>query len=143
MKHLLQEFRRYLGVGGIAFMADFTMFTLLSSGFKIHYLAAFFIAFLFGSLVNYKLSVSWVFVHRAIPEASMEISLFIIIGVITLGLSFILMSWFVENLHLHYLFAKCLTTGITLIMNFAGRKAFLFTPRKQPSQVHAVTTPAD
>jgi putative flippase GtrA len=128
MINVFREFTRYIGVGSIAFLADFAVLAILSSGFRLHYLIALVIAFLVGSIVNYQLSVNWVFTYRAIPDASMEFSLFFIVGVMTLGLSFILMTGFVEILHLHYLLAKCLTTGVTLVINFAGRKALLFTP---------------
>lgn len=142
MRNVLQEFTRYIGVGGIAFLADFAALAMLSSGFEINYRIALVVAFIFGSIVNYKLSISWVFAHRAISEKSIEFSLFLIVGIITLGLSFILMIWFVENLNLHYLFAKCLTTGITLVMNFAGRKALLFTVSQKKSQSHVIANSA-
>lgn len=141
MTNVLREFTRYIGVGGIAFLADFAVLTILSSGFGLHYLVALVIAFLVGSIVNYGLSVNWVFTYRAIPKASAEFGLFLIVGFITLGLSFILMTGFVEVLHLHYLLAKCLTTGVTLVINFAGRKTLLFTPWMKKSQVHVITSP--
>ena len=142
MINVIFEFTRYIGVGGIAFLADFAVLAILSSGFKLHYLIALVIAFLVGSIVNYQLSIKWVFKYRSIPETSMEFGLFLVVGIMTLGLTFILMTWFVEILHFHYLFAKCLTTGVTLVINFAGRKALLFTPWIKKSQVHVITNPS-
>ena len=135
MKTIQQEFIRYLIVGGIAFLADFSMLATLSSGMEIHYLMATLIAFIFGIWVNYTLSVRWVFTHRTVNNKNTEFSLFLLIGVLTLGLSIICMSVLVEWLGIHHLLAKCITTGLTLVTNFAGRRILLF---RRPSQMHPV-----
>lgn len=135
MKSIQREFTRYLVVGGLAFFADFSMLATLSSGIGIHYLIATFIAFIFGIWVNYTLSIRWVFTHRTINNKSTEFSLFLLVGVLTLGLSIICMSILVEWLEIHHLLAKCLTTGLTLVTNFAGRRILLF---RHPNQTHPV-----
>lgn len=135
MKTIQQEFFRYLIVGGIAFLADFSMLATLSSGMGIHYLMATLIAFVFGIWVNYTLSVRWVFMHRTINNKNTEFSLFLLVGVLTLGLSMICMSVLVEWLGIHHLLAKCITTGLTLVTNFAGRRILLFG---RPNQTQPV-----
>lgn len=128
---LQREFVRYIGVGGIAFIADFTALSLLTSSFGLHYLVAMLFAFLFGTWVNYILSIYWVFGYRALSEQRIEFSLFLLVGFITLGLSIGLMAFLVERLYLHYLFAKCLVTSVTITLNFFGRKILLFTQWKE------------
>jgi putative flippase GtrA len=68
-----------------------------------------------------------VFTFRAIETRGTELGLFLLVGVITLGLSLALMALLVESLAMHVLLAKCVVTAFTLIGNFAGRRALLFT----------------
>jgi len=123
MKH---EFVRYVGVGGVAFIADFALLAFLALT-GLHYLVAAFLAFLLGTWVNYRLSVRWVFVYRAIETRSAEFGLFLLVGVMAIGLSLALMALLVERLEMHVLLAKCVATVFTLVFNFAGRRALLFT----------------
>jgi dolichol-phosphate mannosyltransferase len=120
------EFVRYIGVGGVAFIADFALLAVLVWA-GLHYLFAALLAFLLGTWVNYRLSVRWVFVYRAIETRTTEFGLFLLVGVMTIALSLALMALFVERLEMHVLLAKCVATAFTLIFNFAGRRALLFT----------------
>lgn len=121
-----QEFVRYIGVGGVAFIADFALLSILALA-GMHYLVAAMLAFMLGTWVNYQLSVRWVFVYRAIETRSTEFGLFLLVGVMTLGVSLALMALLVESLAMHVLIAKCVTTAFTLGANFAARRALLFT----------------
>lgn len=126
MKTIKQEFVRYIGVGGVAFIADFSALAILTL-MGLHYLAAVLLAFLLGTWVNYLLSVRWVFAYRAIETRGTELGLYLLVGVITLGISLALMAVLVEGLAMHVLLAKCVATAFTLIANFGGRRALLFT----------------
>lgn len=126
MKAMQREFVRYIGVGGVAFVADFSLLAALTVA-GLHYLPAALLAFLLGSWVNYRLSVRWVFEYRAVETRGIEFGLFLLVGVITLGLSLALMALLIEALALHVLLAKCIVTAFTLVSNFAGRRALLFT----------------
>lgn len=48
MKTMKREFVRYIGVGGVAFVADFTVLAILTFA-GMHYLSAVLLAFLLGS----------------------------------------------------------------------------------------------
>lgn len=126
MKAMKSEFMRYIGVGGIAFIADFALLAILTLA-GLHYLVAALMGFLLGTWVNYQLSVRWVFTYRAIGPRGTEFGLFLLVGVITLGLSLALMALLVERGAMHVLLAKCVVTSFTLVSNFAGRRALLFT----------------
>ena len=121
------EFGRYIAVGGMAFLADFALLAMMTELFGVHYLAAALFAFLLGTWVNYWLSVRWVFSYRAIDTRGAEFGLFLLVGVITLGVSLGLMALLVEGMAMHVLLAKCVVTVFTLFSNFAGRRALLFT----------------
>ncbi len=121
------EFLRYLLVGGIAFAGDINTLALLHNYFGMHYLLATLIAFMVGIAINYQLSVRWVFRYRSLQQHGIEFGLFLLVGIITMGLSLGLMALLVGQLGLAVLWAKCITTGFTLIANFGLRRALLFT----------------
>lgn len=125
---LLQtEFGRYLVVGGVAFVADFLALWALVSLAGLHYLPATALAFVLGVWVNYQLSIRWVFVYRAVSLTGVEFGIFLLVGVVGLGVSLGAMSLLAGWLGLHYLLAKALATMLTLLVNFGGRKLLLFT----------------
>ncbi len=123
---LLQQFSRYLVVGGLAFVVDFGSLYLLTEFAGLHYLISAAIAFLFGLLTNYWLSRLWVFDRRTMENVAMEFVVFTVIGIVGLGLNEAII-WFVrEKLHFHYMIAKAISSGIVLIWNFGARKSVLF-----------------
>lgn len=126
MGSMKREFVRYIGVGGVAFIADFTLLAILTLA-GVHYLPAALVAFLLGTWVNYQMAVRWVFTYRAIDTRGTEFGLFLLVGVVTLGVSLGLMTLLVEGLAMHVLLAKCVATAFTLVANFAGRRVLLFT----------------
>lgn len=132
MNLLQREFIRYSTVGALAFCADFGLLAALTAG-GMHYLPAAFCAFLLGTWVNYQLSVRWVFAWRAVNRRSVEFTVFLLIGLVTLALSLALMAALVEGLALHVLWAKCIAAGFTLIVNFAARRTLLFTRGQRPA----------
>lgn len=124
------EFIRYLIVGGLAFAGDFSTLALLHNSLGMQYLSATLLGFLIGMAINYQLSIHWVFSYRNIRQQHTEFMLFMIIGVVTMGVSIGLMALLVSSLGLYVLLAKCFTTGFTLIANFALRRVLLFTRRQ-------------
>lgn len=121
------EFLRYLLVGGIAFAGDINTLALLHNYFGMYYLLATLVAFMVGIAINYQLSVHWVFRYRSMQQHGVEFGLFLLVGIITLGLSLGMMALLVGELAVPVLWAKCVTTGFTLIANFGLRRALLFT----------------
>lgn len=128
---------RYIGVGGVAFIADFALLAVLTLA-GLHYLPAVLLAFMLGTWVNYILSIRWVFAYRAVDARAIELGVFLMVGVITLGVSLLMMAFFIEGLSLPVLVAKCLVTGFTLVANFVGRRALLFTRWKRSSMISSV-----
>ncbi len=127
MSPVQTEFLRYLVVGGLAFSADFTALATLTSMLGMHYLLATLFAFLLGTWVNYQLSIRWVFRYRSVHQQGVEFTIFLMVGVITLGLSLGMMELLVAQMGLYYLLAKCVTTGFTLVANFTLRRVLLFS----------------
>lgn len=60
-RNIVGQFLRYFVTGGLAFIVDFGVFSLALYYFDIHYLIANLIGLMAGNVVNYLLSIGWVF----------------------------------------------------------------------------------
>jgi putative flippase GtrA len=123
---LVSQFTRYLIVGGIAFVFDSGSLYVLAEFGRLHYLAAAAIAFLLGLLVNYYLSVFWVFNKRTMDKPIIEFLIFAAIGVVGLGLNEAIIWEIREHLHWHYMIGKVFSAAGVLLWNFTARKIILF-----------------
>ena len=117
---------RYLFVGGAAFIVDFISLYILTDFFGIYYLISAAIAFSLGLLVNYFLSVSWVFNQRKLKNRNYEFGVFAIIGIVGLGLNEVIIWFFTQELLIYYLLSKIFAAVIILFWNFFARKYVLF-----------------
>jgi putative flippase GtrA len=125
----LQLFR-YTFVGGFAFLVDFGLLIFLTEYFHIYYLLSAGIAFVVGLVVNYYLSVRWVFNNRVVQNRIVEFLVFALIGMVGLGLNELFLWIFTDKLLIHYIFSKVITTFIVYFWNFFARKLLLFNQQK-------------
>jgi putative flippase GtrA len=83
-------------------------------------------SFLAGTTLSYVLSVAWVFDTRRFASKAVECGLFVLEGVVGLGLNEGLLWLFTEPLGLHYLVSKVLAATLIFGWNFGARKLLLF-----------------
>jgi len=117
---------RYTFVGGFAFIIDFSLLFVLTEYAGIHYLVSAAIALTAGLIINYFLSILWVFDKRKLVNKSVEFTLFAAIGIIGLGLNELFIWVFTEFAGLYYLLSKIVSTAIVYLWNFFARKFTLF-----------------
>lgn len=117
---------RYGVVGLVAFGADFATLYLFKTYLDFHYLIAAAFGFLVGLLINYSLSIKWVFSYRKIKNAKLELLIFVFIGVAGLLINELVMYVCTGLLLFYYLYSKIFATMIVFIWNFAVRRATLF-----------------
>ena len=117
---------RYTFVGSFAFLFDFATLYLLTEFLKIDYLISAAIAFVVGTLVNYLLSLLWVFKESRLKSRSAEILIFTIIGLLGLGFNELLIWFFTAKVGFFYLISKIFSTVIIYLWNFFARKYLLF-----------------
>ena len=127
----VQEFMRYILVGGSAFVIDFsTMCIFQEFVFKGHHVfIAVFIGYMLGLVYNFMLSNWYVFKDGFKKIQGKEITSFIItaiIGLIGLGMTEALMYLFVNIIAIWYIFAKILAAGIVLFWNYLARKIIIY-----------------
>ena len=122
----IQAFRSLVS-GGTAFLVDAGLLALLTELFgREHLLVWTAIAFCAGLLITYLFSILWVFDNRSLNSRTAELTNFVGIGVIGLGLTELLMWLFADKAGLHYLLSKIITTVLVFVWNFAAKKLLLF-----------------
>ena len=132
---LFAQFLRYLFTGGLAFVVDFGLFALCLRVLGLHYLWANFIGLIAGLVINYIISILWVFkgCHRIYEKSKKaEFTIFSIIGFIGVGLNQLLMLLMVGCMSLDEFVSKIISAAIVLAWNFLARKFILF--RGNPEQ---------
>ena len=153
LKIIIFEFLRYVVVGGIAFIVDFGSlyvfkeFVFKNLDYGIYISTA--IGFILGLIVNYILSLQFVFTQakdQGKGRDTKSFAIFAIIGIIGLGLtelgmylgcdllksqldsSLTYISDYVgyDLVKYGYLLVKCFVTAVVLLWNYAGRKIIIF-----------------
>ena len=124
-KNPLVQLLRYGVTGFIAFVVDYLLLMLLTDFFGLHYLISTAISFVCSVIVNYFLSINWVFNRSRKQKPMMVLSAFLIIGFFGLLITEVLMWTFTEKVHLHYLISKIIATFIVFFYNFITRRTFI------------------
>ena len=128
-RNIVGQFLRYFVTGGLAFIVDFGVFSLALYYFNIHYLVANLIGLMAGNVVNYLLSLGWVFSaekRKMEKHRLLEITVFVIISLVGMGLNELLMYLFVDMLFVQEMLSKIAAAIIVLVYNFLARKYILF-----------------
>lgn len=119
------QFFRYIFVGGFAFLADAFVLWLFEKW--MHYMAAAAIAFVIGLIVNYLLSIFFVFSEsKKVKNKAKEFTVYAVIGVIGLGLTEVIMFLLTDVCHVYFLISKVVAAVVVLIWNFVARKKVLY-----------------
>jgi putative flippase GtrA len=121
----LLKFTKYFLVGGAAAIIEWSVFWLCVSVFHIFYLIAVAVAFLVATLMNYLLSVRFVFGHGQ-NTLRVEAILVYFVSAIGLGLNFLLMWILHGKFKISSMPAKIFSTGIVFLWNYCSRRMFIF-----------------
>ena len=173
MKKLIQQILKFGVVGIIAFLVDFVvcivldrifMLTafpnafseILNNAFALNISAstvsrdvAGFFSFIVSVIVNYVLSMKYVFVRRNDISKKKEFVVFFILSFIGLILNTVLMTFFSELFEdkfttltsehgsLTTAVIKCIVTGIVMVYNFISRKIFIEDHSKEKEEANS------
>lgn len=122
MNNLIKQILKFGVVGGTAFVIDYGLFALLTY-LGMHYLLAQVFSFSISLAFNYWASIKWVF--NAKTQTPKEITIFVVLSIIGLGINEILLFIGVDKLKFHELLVKLVATFIVMVYNFITRKLII------------------
>ena len=117
---------RYFFVGGISAIIDISLFTIFAGYFKFPWFIVSVITFIIATLVNYFLSIRFVFESGSRYKKHHEILGVFIVSTLALLLNQMFLFIFIEKLNVNLVIAKCITTSILFLWNYYGRKKIIF-----------------
>ncbi len=118
--HGLVQFVRYLFVGGFSAVVNLVLLYVFTSLVGVNYLFSELIAFIVATLVNYLLSVLWIFSRSKFFK--LELTIFTAIGVAGLGINELVLWICVSKFHLKYLIGEVVAILVVMLWSFFLRK---------------------
>ena len=112
-------------VGVLCFGIDYGLMIFLTEVGGIPYLVSSGISFSVSVMVNYILSLTFVFETDKNKNKIVEFLVFIMLSVIGLGINQILMWVCVDKLYVHYMLSKIGVTLVVMLYNFFTTKFIL------------------
>ena len=125
MKKPIAQIMKFGVVGVICFFIDYGLMIFLTEAMNISYLISSGISFTVSVIVNYILSLKYVFVAEEGNNKIVEFLIFVLLSTIGLGINQLLMWMCVERLNIFYMISKIAVTGIVMVYNFITRKLIL------------------
>ena len=117
-------------VGVVCFLVDFAVLYVLKEFAHLYVLLAAAISFTVSVILNYILSIYFVFDVDKKKNPKRNFILFVIFSIIGLILTEILMKIGIDFFNINYMLVKVLATVIVMVYNFVTRKLFIERPSK-------------
>ena len=125
LKELVLQFCKFGMVGTFCLCIDYGLMILLTESHMMTYYASSAVSFIASVVVNYVLSMRFVFVSKEGMSKIQEIMIFITLSMVGLLLNQMIMFLAVELLGMFYALAKVFATVMVTAYNFISRKKFL------------------
>lgn len=138
IRGLIDQILKFGVVGIICFFIDFGIYTFICNGLKWSYIIAGVLGFVVSVVVNYILSMKYVFQGRDDISKTREFVVFVLLSVIGLGLNELILYVCIDGIYWHWewlqalisiaimnMGAKIVATGVVMVFNFVTRKIFL------------------
>lgn len=138
MNKLLAQIFKFAIVGGISFVVDFAVYGIMCNGLGIHYSISGVAGFVVSVIVNYLLSMRFVFESKEDMRKDKEFVIFVVLSLIGMILNSVILYICIDLIYMHWMWlnqildielmnlaAKVIATGIVMVYNFVTRKIFL------------------
>lgn len=134
MRRLAIQFAKFLVVGGISFTLDYGLFLLLHTVLGVPYVVASTISFSVSLVLNYVLTLRFVFVAQPGRSIAKEFAIYVGLNIVALGLNQLILLLSVELLGTWPEIGKLIATAVVLVYNFIARKMLIERPslRRRP-----------
>lgn len=117
---------KYFFVGGAAATVDIGFFTLFANVLDFPWLPVSICTFLLATLVNYLLSIRFVFESGVRHPKHIEIMGVFTISALALLINQVVLYIAIEWLAWHLIFSKIIATGTVFFWNYFGRSRLVF-----------------
>lgn len=124
-KNLLTEAGKYLVVGGVCTVLDFSILFVLTRRGHVQPVPASVVSFMAGTVLNYYLCTLWIFKVRVVGNRHLEMTYYLVITGVGLGINALLIWLCTAYLGYDVMLSKLASTFVTYWWNFGARKYFL------------------
>lgn len=121
----VKKFIKFGITGGLNSLVDFLVYSLLFRLLGTGELLAQIVGYSAGTLNSYIFNKSWTFQDRG-KFFSPKLVKFIVVNLVSLGVSLLVMEGLVHFFEFHWIVNKILVTGVTICINFAGSRLWVF-----------------
>jgi len=121
----MEQIIKFGFVGFLCFFIDYGVMVFLTEVFRIDYLVSSGISFTVSVIVNYILSITFVFETDKDKNKLKEFVIFVLLSVIGLGINEACMWLAVGAAGIHYMISKIGATAVVMVYNFVTRKIFI------------------
>ena len=120
----------YFFVGGISAIVDLGIYSLGIKLLKINWFYISFVSFFIAIIINYCLSIKFVFNSKVRFNKTHEIILVFIISGIGMLLNLIILWILIEQKNIDEVYSKVISTGLVFFWNYNFRKYYIFKIQK-------------
>ena len=120
-----KQFLKFAVVGLLSFGIDWGMLIVLVEGLHLNFLLSTTVSFITSVVVNYWLSLKFVFEHREGMSRKREFTIFTVLSIVGLGLNDLYMYVGVVMLNIGYQAMKAIATFLVTWYNYFSRRHFL------------------
>ena len=121
----MEQIIKFGFVGFLCFFIDYGVMVFLTEVFRIDYVVSSGISFTVLVIVNYILSITFVFETDKDKNKLKEFVVFVFLSVIGLGINEACMWLAVEAAGIYYMISKIGATAVVMVYNFVTRKIFI------------------
>ena len=118
---MLKQIVKFGFTGGISFIVDYSVLVFLTEILGLNYLVSNCLSFIISVIVNYILSMKFVF-KSVNNNKVFDFIIFVVLSVVGLGLNSLIMFICTDYIGIHYTISKIGATGVVMVFNFVSRK---------------------
>lgn len=118
---MLKQIVKFGFTGGISFIVDYSVLVFLTEILGLNYLVSNCLSFIISVIVNYILSMKFVF-KSVNNNKVFDFIIFIVLSIIGLGLNSLIMFICTDYIGIYYMISKIGATDVVMVFNFISRK---------------------
>jgi len=137
LKERVREYRvlvgtigRYLFAGGIGALTNISLLFVFTEYVGLYYLVSASLSFILACCVGFLLQKFWTFQERSIESMHTQAIGYLTISTVNFFLNTALLYFLVEKIHLWYIFAQVIASGLIAISSFLLYRYVIFLEKK-------------